>query len=150
MMALARFLGGVFCGWLLVGAVLLLLPPVGLALSPAEFVVSLREVLNNQLRYVSVNLQGSAILFLAVFVAYCVQFRRLRARLTQDDPQPEAVVRGDQNLDLCATLFFGIGVIWTAIGMRDALLHALGDGGAVASLGAFAVLERLVDGGILL
>ena len=45
MMALARFLGGVLCGWLLVGAVLLLLAPAGLALSPAEFVVSLREVL---------------------------------------------------------------------------------------------------------
>lgn len=47
-------------------------------------------------------------------------------------------------------LFFGTGVIWTAIGMRGALLFALGDVDATIQQGAFAVLKRMVDGGILL
>jgi len=40
-------------------------------------------------------------------------------------------------------------VIWTAIGMRSALLYALGDPGVAAQAGATAVLQRLVEGGIL-
>jgi len=53
---------------------------------------------------------------------------------------------------ISATLFFGVGVVWTAIGMRSALLSALGglDQSAAAELGAFEILRRLVDGGILL
>jgi len=47
-------------------------------------------------------------------------------------------------------LFFGTGVIWTAIGMRSALIFALGDRDIALQQGAFAMLERLVDGGILL
>lgn len=149
-MWLVRFLAGLLGGWLLVGGVLLLMAPLGLALEPGGAAGVLRGWAAAGWDYVATNLQGSALPFLAVMAVYIVQFRRLLARLAGDDPQAEAVVRGDQNLDLCATLFFGIGVIWTAIGMRDALLHALGDGGAVAAEGAFAVLQRLVDGGILL
>jgi len=54
-------------------------------------------------------------------------------------------------INLMISLFFGIGVIWTAIGMKDALLYALGDldPESAASLGAWFVLERLVRGGIL-
>jgi len=48
------------------------------------------------------------------------------------------------------TLFFGTGVIWTAIGMRSALIFALGDPDSTIQAGAFAVLQRMVDGGILL
>jgi hypothetical protein len=40
-------------------------------------------------------------------------------------------------------------VIWTAIGMRSALLYALGDPDIATQAGAFAVLQRLVEGGIL-
>ena len=96
------------------------------------------------------NLQGSVLPFAVVLLAYTIQLNRLRGLLSGDSPELERVVRHEQLLDLCANLFFGIGVIWTAIGMRDALLYALADPGAAASLGAFAVLQRLVDGGILL
>ena len=43
-------------------------------------------------------------------------------------------------------------MIWTAIGMRGALLEGLGNLNAhsAAKLGAFSILQRLVDGGILL
>ena len=88
--------------------------------------------------------------FAAVLAAYAIQLRKLEKLLQQDDPALASVSRHEQLLDLCANLFFGIGVIWTAIGMRDALLHALGDPSITASEGAFAILQRLVDGGILL
>ncbi len=51
--------------------------------------------------------------------------------------------------DIWISLFFGVGVIWTAVGMRGALLYALGDPGETLADGAFAVLQRMVDGGIL-
>ena len=58
----------------------------------------------------------------------------------------------DHLVDIWINLFFGIGVIWTAIGMRGALLGGLGDLNeqTAAELGAFSILQRLVDGGILL
>jgi hypothetical protein len=59
-------------------------------------------------------------------------------------------VQLDHLTDIWTTLFFGTGVIWTAIGMRSALIFALGDPEATVQQGAFAILERMVDGGILL
>ena len=49
-------------------------------------------------------------------------------------------------------LFFGIGVIWTAIGMRSALIVGLSDldSAMAAQLGSFEILRRLIQGGILL
>ncbi len=41
-------------------------------------------------------------------------------------------------------------MIWTAIGMRSALIFALGDRDVALQDGAFAMLERMIDGGILL
>ena len=103
---------------------------------------------------ISLNLQGSIVPFIVVLLAYWVQLHRLRQLLAgperEREPELVKVVRHEQMLDLCANLFFGIGVIWTAIGMRDALLYALGDPGITATEGAFAVLQRMVDGGILL
>ena len=62
----------------------------------------------------------------------------------------DKIVQLDHLTDIWTTLFFGTGVIWTAIGMRSALIFALGDRDAAMSQGAFAMLERMIDGGILL
>lgn len=58
----------------------------------------------------------------------------------------------EEKIDLLINIFFGIGVIWTAIGMRNALLVSLGsmDAETAARKGAFSILTQLVDGGILL
>jgi hypothetical protein len=96
------------------------------------------------------NLQGSIVPFIVVLLAYWMQLHQLRQLLAEREPELARVVRHEQLLDLCANLFFGIGVIWTAIGMRDGLLYALGDPGITATEGAFAILQRMVDGGILL
>jgi len=95
------------------------------------------------------NLGSSIPVFSVLLVAYFFSLGRLRQHLLGGRPINE-IVQLDQLTDIWTTLFFGTGVIWTAIGMRSALLFALGTPDASVQQGAFAVLERLVDGGILL
>ena len=78
-----------------------------------------------------------------------VTLGRLRSALANTRPITQ-IVQLDHLTDIWTTLFFGTGVIWTAIGMRSALIFALGDRTAALEQGAFAMLERMIDGGILL
>ena len=95
------------------------------------------------------NLGSSIPVFAILIAAYFISLGRLRAKLESDRPTNE-IVQLDHLVDIWTTLFFGTGVIWTAIGMRSALIFALGDPSDMVQQGAFAVLERLVDGGIML
>jgi hypothetical protein len=97
--------------------------------------------------WVGRNLGVAAVAFLAVGLAWLRTLGQLRTALSSDGPAGR-VVHLDGLAEVWVGLFFGVGVIWTAIGMRAALLHAIGPGGAAAS-GA-TMLARLVDGGILL
>ena len=99
--------------------------------------------------WVYANLGSSLPVFATLLIAWLFTLGRLRMRLQGDDPI-ERIVQLDHLADTWTTLFFGTGVIWTAIGMRSALMFALGEPEASVQEGAFAVLERLVDGGILL
>lgn len=101
------------------------------------------------LEWAYANLGSSIPVFAALLVAYFFSLSRLRQCLVTERPVDE-VVQLDHLTDIWTTLFFGTGVIWTAIGMRSALLYALGEPDATIQAGAFAVLQRLVDGGILL
>lgn len=58
----------------------------------------------------------------------------------------------EEKINHLSSLFVGTGVIWTAIGMRNALLASLGniDAASAAEKGAFHILNQLVEGGILL
>jgi hypothetical protein len=94
------------------------------------------------------NLGLSILPFGITLVLYVHSLRALRQRLDDNRPLDEISQLEHLN-DVWTSLFFGIGVIWTAIGMRSALLHALGDPGVAAQAGAYAVLQRLVEGGIL-
>lgn len=97
------------------------------------------------------NLRGSVFAFISVLVLFVVLVDRLRNLLQIQAPLAQ-ISQVEYLADLCTSLFFGIGVIWTAIGMRSALLAGLGDldGGAAAEIGAFGILQKLVKGGILL
>ncbi len=95
------------------------------------------------------NLGSSMPVFAILLLVFFFSLRRLRSYLDDERPINE-IVQLDHLTDIWTTLFFGTGVIWTAIGMRSALLFALGDAEATIQQGAFAVLERMVDGGILL
>ncbi len=101
------------------------------------------------LHWAYMNLGSSIPVFALLLLAYFVTLGRLRAALKDSRPI-NYIVQLDHLTDIWTTLFFGTGVIWTAIGMRSALIFALGDRDAALQQGAFAMLERMIDGGILL
>ncbi len=101
------------------------------------------------LDWASTNLGASIPVFATLAIAFFVTLGSLRRRLDGGRPVNE-IVQLDHLSDIWTTLFFGTGVIWTAIGMRSALIFALGDRESALSQGAFAMLERMIDGGILL
>ena len=105
--------------------------------------------LGSWLTWTYTNLGSSIPVFAILLLAFFFSLRRLRSYLEDNRPIDE-VVQLDHLTDIWTTLFFGTGVIWTAIGMRSALIFALGDPEATVQQGAFAILERMVDGGILL
>ncbi len=95
------------------------------------------------------NLGLSVPVFAVVLVLFARSLRHLQRGLRESWPSDE-IAHAEQLTDTWTSLFFGVGVIWTAVGMRGALLFALGDPDSAATAGAFAVLQRMVDGGILL
>ncbi len=105
--------------------------------------------LSRWLEWAYVNLGSSIPVFALLLLAFFFSLRRLRSHLDNERPVNQ-VVQLDHLTDIWTTLFFGTGVIWTAIGMRSALIFALGDPDTTIQQGAFAMLERMVDGGILL
>jgi hypothetical protein len=142
------FIYGILAGALttLIGfAVFALLPESSSWAIPA----GAREVAEASWQWAQLNLGYSIWAFAAVLLLYLRSLERLRRALA-DNAALERVAQAEQLVDVWTSLFFGIGVIWTAIGMRSALIHALGDAGPATSGDAARVLERLVDGGILL
>ena len=101
------------------------------------------------LEWAYTNLGSSIPVFAVLLIAFFVTLGRLRKYLSEDRAVNH-IVQLDHLTEIWTTLFFGTGVIWTAIGMRSALIFALGDRETALSEGAFAMLERMIDGGILL
>jgi hypothetical protein len=101
------------------------------------------------LEWAYTNLGSSIPVFAVLLLAFFVTLGRLRRYLDDDKPVNQ-IVQLDHLTEIWTTLFFGTGVIWTAIGMRSALIFALGDRDVALQEGAFAMLERMIDGGILL
>ncbi|MEM7220628.1 MAG: hypothetical protein AAF515_19860 [Pseudomonadota bacterium] len=99
--------------------------------------------------WVVVNLGHSFWLFAIVIVLFLLNLHQLH-RLLERDPHSERVIELDSLTDVWMHLFIGIGVIWTAVGMRGALQAALGDPADALTDSAGNVLRKLVDGGILL
>lgn len=94
------------------------------------------------------NLGLSLPVFAIILALYFRSIAQLR-RSIDDELPVDRVAHADHLSDTWTSLFFGVGVIWTAIGMRGALLYSLGDPESSVNLGAFAVLQRMVNGGIL-
>jgi len=135
-------------GWgFAIGATLALLALLSTAVEPTEPASSLFA------QWLSANLGHSVWLFTLVAVFFAVKLRRLMAILSSAPTtlaNHQEVIALDQMLDIWTQVFVGIGVVWTAVGMRAALQSALGDPAATLAQGADDVLRRLVDGGILL
>ncbi|MEE9397833.1 MAG: hypothetical protein V3V31_12555 [Methylococcales bacterium] len=116
----------------------------------AVIVLPEQDMIKTILDFAYQNLRLSIIPFSVVFIFYLYQLRRLNNLLQTSEPATDRVFQLEHVVDASINVFFGIGVIWTAIGMRSALLYGLGDPTEAADGGAFAILQRLVDGGILL
>lgn len=116
---------------------------------PDPSLTSSRESLG---AWLDANLGHSVWLFALILTVFLLNLTRLN-RLLDDavrNPGFGEVLELDQLLDVWIHLFVGIGVIWTAVGMRSALQAALGDPGEALVDSAGSVLQKLVDGGILL
>ena len=144
-----QFLQGMFAGGLgtLLGGAAMLYTLARLN------VIRLQDSVSNApgewLEWAYTNLGSSIPVFAVLLLAFFITLGRLRRILDGERPVNQ-VVQLDHLTDIWTTLFFGTGVIWTAIGMRSALIYALGDRDVALQQGAFAMLERMIDGGILL
>ncbi len=134
-----------------VGAIGTLLGWLGLmyGLQPRGAAGAGLPAVDDALAWVYANLGLSMPVFALLLILYVASLRRLRAALAAG-AAVEQVAQTERLLDIWINLFFGVGVIWTAIGMRGALVHALDDPAVALDRGAYAILERMVDGGILL
>lgn len=116
--------------------------------TPARFVLPTYSAdAQGLIEWVALNLGHSVWLFALVLVLYSMNLSRL-SRCLEEWPEATEVVELDQLSDVWINLFIGIGVIWTAVGMRAALQAALGESSSGDS--PEMVLRNLVDGGILL
>jgi len=97
----------------------------------------------------------SVLFFTPVFAGFFLFLVLLKTNLSRYRSDPEAL----DNIffysgctDICITLFFGIGVLFTAWGLQHALTSAVGGVSKTEAfqLGAWGILKRLVDNGILI
>ncbi|BBO83087.1 hypothetical protein DSCO28_36530 [Desulfosarcina ovata subsp. sediminis] len=124
---------GVFTGWLTLAV------PSGWMVNP---VATLYQ-----------HLRMSVIPFGGLILLYGWLIFRMRKRLAQPGTMLSDLTFYDRLLNITISMFFGVGVIWTAIGMETALMRALngvGQESESATLTAWGLLERLVNGGLLL
>jgi hypothetical protein len=100
------------------------------------------------------HLRLSLIPFTCLFLLYIYLINRIREKLGQEGTSLAELTYCDRLLNTTISTFFGVGVIWTAVGMETALIQALDaveqGQGAAAGLSAWGILERLVNGGLLL
>lgn len=98
------------------------------------------------------NLRLSIIPFTLILIVYFRVLFQLNRLLNEPNTTAEQVAQAETWVNISISLFFGVGVIWTAIGMRSALIVGLGDLDATsaAQIGSFEILRRLIEGGILL
>jgi len=100
------------------------------------------------------HLRLSIVPFGGLFLHYAFLIWRIRRQLKHPNPVLSELSFNDRLLNTTISAFFGVGVVWTAVGMESALMHALNgiqEGQSMAApLSAFGLLERLVNGGLLL
>jgi len=130
--------------WMLVGGLLITLPVL-----ISQHWQTIENITFTD--WLAVNLGYSAIAFILVVILFFYYLWQQQIALNHAETAPDKVQHLDNLTELMMSLSFGIGVIWTAIGMRNALASGLdGVGSAMAETGnAFEILERLVEGGLL-
>ena len=125
---------GIFSGWLAVTGI------------PAW--------LTQPLLLIHYHLRMSIIPFGGLLLAYLLLIVKMRRALTSSETNLAELSYYDRLLNTVIATFFGVGVIWTAIGMEGALVAALNGlqhgGGQEQAITALGMLEKLVNGGLLI
>jgi len=108
----------------------------------------------NPVAFLYRHLRLSVVPFGCLSLLYIYLIGKIRRYLGQEETRISRLTYYDRLLNTTISCFFGVGVIWTAIGMETALMQVLNGVNqgqeAIASLGAWGLLERLVNGGLLL
>ncbi len=115
-------------------------------------VTASQQWLLNPLAFIYRHLRMSVVPFGFLLILYGWLIARIRGILMEEELDLARLSYYDRLLNTTIATFFGVGVIWTAVGMETALMHAL-DGvgrGDAASLTAWGLLKELVNGGLLL
>lgn len=112
--------------------------------------------LMNPFAFMYRHLRMSVVPFGLLLLLYAYLVMQIRQGLASGKTDLSRLCYLDRLLNCTIAAFFGVGVIWTAIGMETALVQALdgvrdhGGSAAAAGISAWTMLERLVNGGLLL
>ena len=96
--------------------------------------------------WISINLGFSAPLFLILAALGWSYAHRLKDALVTAHTSTARIAHLEQRIDLIVALLFGVGVLYTAVGLRAALVDALN---TPSGQSASDMLTALVNGGIL-
>ena len=104
-----------------------------------------------------INYLGYSLLFFfPILFGYFLFLTLLKSKLSlnliQVLEEEENIQFNNKAVDMFITLFFGVGVLFTAWGLQNALVSAIGGMNKVEAgqLGAWGILQRLVNNGILI
>ena len=104
-----------------------------------------------------INYLGYSLLFFfPILFGYFLFLTLLKSKLSlnliQILEEEENIQFNNKAVDMFITLFFGVGVLFTAWGLQNALVSAIGGMNKVEAgqLGAWGILQRLVNNGILI
>ncbi len=142
-------LGG-FISAFIITALIYTLHSYGIVLVSINNIPQLYQVLS----WINLNLGNSIWLFIFIALAFFFNVFKLSRLLNENSNSNNLTANIQQQevlLDTLTVLFFGIGVIWTALGLRAALINSLDglDEQTAMQTGAFGILKQLVNGGIL-
>lgn len=96
--------------------------------------------------WININLGYSAPLFLILTALGWSYVHRLKDVLVKAHTSPACIAHLEQRIDLIVALLFGVGVLYTAVGLRAALVEAID---TPSGESASDMLTALVNGGIL-
>lgn len=109
----------------------------------------------NSLNLITAYLGYSVLFFIPALLGYSLFLVLLKISLSRYQSDPEQIENihfYSGGMDIFTTLFFAIGVLFTAWGLQNALVSALGGVSKTEAgrMGAWGILKRLVDNGILI
>jgi hypothetical protein len=96
--------------------------------------------------WININLGYSAPLFVVLTALGWSYVHRMKDVLVKAHTSPACIAHLEQRIDLIVALLFGVGVLYTAVGLRAALVEAIDTSSGES---ASDMLTALVNGGIL-